>query len=132
MQHVTAPPSAAPEAPRRPRKGTIEVSPRAIATVASRAIIACPGVVGIASKRLRFGSAELLPPERYAQGIEVRFVGEHIAVDLHVIMEYGLHLPDVTQQAIESVRAAMEHVLGLPVIQVNVTVQGLRVSDRTL
>ena len=113
------------------RRGTIEVSPQAIATVAGRAVIATYGVVGIAGKHLRLGAADLLPPDRYAHGIEVRFVGERIAIDLYIIMEYGLRLSEVAHNAMSSVKFAVEQVLGLPVVQVNVIVQGLRISEPT-
>lgn len=134
MQQSTAPASAAfhSEAQRPARRGTIEVSPQAIATVAGRVVSECYGVVGIAGKRLRFGAAELLPPEQFAQGVEVRFVGDRIAIDLYLVMEYGLRLSEVAHNAMESVKYAVELVLGLPVVQVNVIVQGLRVSDPTL
>lgn len=105
------------------------MSPQAIATVAGRAVADCYGVVGIAGKHLRFGVAEVLPPERYAQGVEVRFVGDRIAIDLYLVMEYGLRLSEVAHNAMSSVKFAAEQMLGLPVVQVNVIVQGLRVSD---
>src|SRR5262245_18888991 len=45
-----------------PRNGKIVVAPRAIATVAGRAVAECYGVVGIAARTSRFGRVELLAP----------------------------------------------------------------------
>jgi len=130
MQEVIVPQTTATE--RSKSLGTIEVSPQAIATVAGRAVASCYGVIGIAGKHLRFNAAELLPPERYAHGIEVRFAGDHITIDLYIIVEYGLRLSEVAQNAMAMVRYAVEQSLGLPVVQVNIIIQGLRVSDPAL
>jgi uncharacterized alkaline shock family protein YloU len=112
----------------RQRRGKIEVSPQAISTIAGRAVSECYGVVGIAGKRLRGGMAELLPEERYQQGIEVQFNNEQIIIDLYVVLEYGLRISEVAHNIMGSVKFAVEKMLGVPVVQVNVNVQGLRVS----
>jgi uncharacterized alkaline shock family protein YloU len=132
MQQLSSPTNAVSPTARIEHRGAIEVSPQAIATVAGRAVAQCYGVVGIAGKHLRFGAAELLPPERYGHGIDVRFAGERITIDLYVIMEYGLRLSEVAHSAMASVKFAIEQVLGLPVVQINVIIQGLRVSDPAL
>jgi uncharacterized alkaline shock family protein YloU len=118
--------------PHSPYRGTIEVAPQAIATVAGRAAMDCDGIVGIAGKHQRFGAAELLPPERYTHGIEVHLAGNHITIDLHLILEYGRSIPTIAYTIMKQVQSAVESALALPVVQVNVIIQGLRVSDPTL
>lgn len=115
-------------ADQRQRRGKIEVSPQAIGTIAGRAVVECYGVVGIAGKRLRNGAAELLPADRYHQGIEVQFSNEQIIIDLYVVLEYGLRISEIAHNIMSSVKFAVEKMLGVPVVQVNVNVQGLRVS----
>ncbi|HEY7347518.1 MAG TPA: Asp23/Gls24 family envelope stress response protein [Ktedonobacterales bacterium] len=115
-------------AEQRQRRGKIEVSPQAIGTIAGRAVSECYGVVGIAGKRLRNGAAELLPAERYHQGIEVQFSNEQIIIDLYVVLEYGLRISEIAHNIMGNVKFAVEKMLGVPVVQVNVNVQGLRVS----
>jgi uncharacterized alkaline shock family protein YloU len=110
------------------RRGKIEVSPQAIGTIAGRAVTECYGVVGIAAKRLRYGAAELLPSERYHQGVEVQFSNEQIIIDLYVVLEYGLRISEIAHNIMSSVKFAVEQMLGMPVVQVNVNVQGLRVN----
>jgi uncharacterized alkaline shock family protein YloU len=110
------------------RRGKIEVSPQAIGAIAGRAVIECYGVVGMASKRLHSGAAALLPPERYHQGVEVQFSNEQIIIDLYVVLEYGLRISEIAHNIMSSVKFAVEKMLGMPVVQVNVNVQGLRVS----
>jgi uncharacterized alkaline shock family protein YloU len=111
------------------QRGAIEVSPQAIATVAGRAAAEVPGIAGIADKHLRFGTAELQPVDRYARGVEVHFAGERIIIDIYVIVEHGPRISEVAQAAIVRAKAAVEAMLGLPIVSVNVVVQGLRVGE---
>ncbi len=115
-------------APGAPHRGKIEVSAQAIAAVAGRATIECYGVVGIAARHPRFTTLELLTPEQYRRGIDVRFVEDHVAIEVSVVLEYGLRLSEITRNLIKDVRYAVEQSLGLRVVEVNVYVQGLRVS----
>ena len=51
--------------------GRIEISPHAIATIAGEAVLRCYGVVGVASKNLIGGIADLLQPDRWGRGVDV-------------------------------------------------------------
>jgi uncharacterized alkaline shock family protein YloU len=108
--------------------GKVEISPRAIATIAGRAVAQCYGVVGVANRRIRFGRVELAPPGEYARGVDVRFMDGRIVVDVYVVLEYGLRISEVAQSAMATVRFAVESVLGARFVQVNVNVQALRVQ----
>ncbi|MBF6589850.1 MAG: Asp23/Gls24 family envelope stress response protein, partial [Ktedonobacterales bacterium] len=48
-------------------RGRIEVSERAIATIAGRAVAECYGVVGIAARHPRLGIVQPLAPEYYGR-----------------------------------------------------------------
>jgi uncharacterized alkaline shock family protein YloU len=109
--------------------GKIEVSPHAVATIAGHAVMSCYGVVGMASTTLKDGLAEILQQENYSRGVEVHFADGQIIIDLYVVIEYGVRISEVAHNIMSSVKYAVERSLDLPVIQVNVHVQGLRVSD---
>lgn len=110
------------------QRGRVEVSATAIATLAGRAVTECYGVVGIVARHPRFGALELLPPEHYRRGIDVRFVRDHIAIEVYVVLEHGLRISEIAHNLIKDVRYAVEQSLGLAVVEVNVNVQGLRVG----
>lgn len=87
--------------------------------------------MGMASHTLRNGLAELLhPTDNPRKGVDVGFVEDQITIDLYVIMEYGVRVSEVAQNIMGSVRFNVEKALGIPVEEVNVHVQGLRISDR--
>lgn len=116
-----------PPAPSLDDLGKIEISPDAIATIAVEALTETGyGVVGLATKRLRNGRAEMLRPDRYRDGIEVRFEDDQVALDLYVIVEYGIRIAEVAHNIMRNVKFKVEQHLGMPVSQVNINVQGLR------
>jgi len=111
--------------------GKIEVSQRAIASIAADAALRSYGVVGMASARLKDGLAEMLRREYLERGVVVRLESSRITIDLYVIIEYGTRISEVGRNIAQSVKFAVERATGVPVSQVNVNVQGLRVSDQT-
>jgi len=111
------------------RLGRIEVSPVAIASIASEAVFSCYGVVGMASKNLVDSLVRVLQREQARKGVEVKLIGNHIAIDVYVVLEYGVRISEVAHNIMHTVRYNVEKTLGMPVGEVNVHVQGLRVSD---
>ena len=109
--------------------GKIEVMPRAIATIAARAVGQSFGVVGMAPHTLREGVAQVLHQQDAHKGVEVRIVGDELEIDLYVIMAYGTRIAEVARNVQENVRYAVERALDQPIARVNVRVQGLRAGD---
>lgn len=108
--------------------GTIRISPRAIATIAYHAALQSYGVVGLTSKNIVEGLAQALVKDP-THGIEVTYDGQNITIDLYVIIEYGTRIKSVASSVRNAVQYTVEKALGMPVEEVNVHVQGLRISD---
>lgn len=111
------------------RLGRVEVAPSAIAGLAGAAVLECYGVVGLAHPSLRSGLAEVLQRERYRRGVRVRVIEQRIVIDLYVVLEYGVRISEVAHNIMENVKFRVEKALGVPIEEVNVHVQGLRVSS---
>jgi uncharacterized alkaline shock family protein YloU len=110
--------------------GTIDVAPDAIAMVAGIAALECFGLVGMSSRSLQDGIAEiLLGKENLTKGIEVRIDNNRVILDLYVIIEYGTRINEVAHNVIENVKYAIESQLGLSVTKVNVNVMGVRTGN---
>lgn len=110
------------------RLGRIEVSPAAIAGLAAAAVLECYGVVGMSRRTLRDALAELLQRENYRRGVQVRVESQRIIIDLYVVLEYGVRISEVAHNIMENVKFRVEKALGVPIEEVNVHVQGLRMS----
>lgn len=108
--------------------GNVFISYRAIATVAYQSALLSYGVVGLAAKNLAEGLVQVLVKDPLL-GVEVRFVGKSIQIDLYIIVEYGTRIKSVASSVSDSVRYQVEKTIGIPVSQVNVHVRGLRISN---
>ena len=108
--------------------GSINVSPRAVATIAYQAAVESYGIVGLASKNLVNGLTHLVVKDP-TFGIEVHYDQEEINIDLYVVVEYGTRIKSVASSVAKTVRFHVEKSLGIPINEVNVHVQGLRISD---
>lgn len=107
--------------------GTVHVSPSAVATIASHALLTSYGVVGMASKNAINEFAATLTRDPH-HGVSVRFTEGKIIIDLYVIIEHGTRISSVAGSVINAVRFSVERMVGVPVHQINVYVQGLRVN----
>jgi len=111
--------------------GKIEVSPRANAHLASRAAVRSYGVVGLAQRQSRPGWVELLRREEAHKGADVTFPEGRVLIELYVVIEYGTRISEVARNIMSNVKFAVESALGVSVVQVNVNVQDIRVSEGT-
>ncbi|MDH5505907.1 MAG: Asp23/Gls24 family envelope stress response protein [Anaerolineae bacterium] len=109
-------------------KGKINISPGAIATIAYQAAIESYGVVGLASKNLVDGITHLLVKDP-THGIEVKYEDNQIYIDIYIVVEYGTRIKSVATSVANTVRFHVEKSLGLPISEINVHVQGLRISN---
>jgi len=108
--------------------GGIHISPNAVATIAYHATLESYGVVGLAPKNLADGIVSSITREP-SRGISVRYKGDDIDIDIHVVVEYGTRINSVAESVANTVRFHVEKALGLHINTVNVHVAGLRVSD---
>ncbi|MBO8167831.1 MAG: Asp23/Gls24 family envelope stress response protein [Thermoanaerobacteraceae bacterium] len=109
--------------------GKIFVSNAVIASIAGLAAMECYGVVGMASQRIKDGIVELLRGEALSKGVEVKNAENGIVIDVYIVVSYGTKISEVAHNIMDKVRYTVEQKLGIPVLAVNVTVQGVKVSD---
>lgn len=108
--------------------GSIHVLPRAIASIAYHAALQSYGVVGLTSKNLVDGLTQVLVKDP-TYGVEVDYDGQHINIDLYIVVEYGTRIKSVASSISNTVRFQVEKALGMPINEINVHVRGLRISD---
>ncbi|MBL7163503.1 MAG: Asp23/Gls24 family envelope stress response protein [Anaerolineales bacterium] len=108
--------------------GSIHVSPQAIATIAYQSALRSYGVVGMASKNIVDGIASVLTKDP-THGVDVHFTGEHIDIDMYIVIEYGTRIKSVATSVANTVRFQVEKAMGVPINEINVHVQGLRISE---
>jgi uncharacterized alkaline shock family protein YloU len=110
--------------------GRIEVFPSAVGAIAAHASLGCYGITGMAARGLRDGFAELLRRENVARGVEVVEVDGGLAIDVFVVVQYGIRISEVAHNLQQTVKFEVERAVNVPVAQVNVNVQGVREEKR--
>jgi len=104
--------------------GSIRIADEVVAIIAGLAATEIKGVAGM-SGGLAGGIAEMLGRKNLSKGVKVEVGEKESAVDLFIIVEYGVRIPDVAMQIQENVKSAIESMTGLRVVEVNVHVQGV-------
>ena len=110
--------------------GRVEVFPSAVAAIAGHAALGCYGIAGMAGRGLRDGVAELLHRGSEDRGVEVLEVEDGLGIDVYVIVQYGIRISEVAHNLQEAVKFAVERAVNVPVVEVNVNVQGVREERR--
>lgn len=104
--------------------GSIRIADEVVSIIAGLAATEVKGIAGM-SGGIAGGIAEILGKKNFAKGVKVEVGEREAAVDLYIIVEYGVRIPDVALTVQESVKRAIETMTGLNVVEVNVHVQGV-------
>lgn len=104
--------------------GQIRIANEVVGIISGLAATEIVGVAGM-SGGIAGELSEMLGKKSLAKGVRVEVGEKEAAVDLYVIMDYGVSIPDVAWQVQENVKKAIESMTGLEVIEVNVHVQGV-------
>ncbi len=108
--------------------GNIIIDNNVIAIIAGISAMESYGIVGMASKNAADGIFELLKFDNLSKGIKVNTENGEINIELHVILEYGVRISTVGQNIIDRVKFNIENLTGLPVNNIEVSVEGIRVK----
>ncbi|MBP2640852.1 MAG: alkaline shock protein 23 [Firmicutes bacterium] len=108
----------------RNETGSIRIADEVVGIIAGLAATEVPGVAGM-SAGLVGGIVEMLGKKNLAKGVKVEVGEREAAVDLYIIVEYGVRIPDVALRVQESVKRAIEAMTGLDVVEVNIHIQGV-------
>jgi uncharacterized alkaline shock family protein YloU len=82
----------------------------------------------MAAKNVMDGIAATVTGDPH-KGIDVHIANDAIKIDLYVIVEYGTRISSVARSVANTVKFNVEKATSLPVEEVNVYVQGLRISN---
>ncbi|ADL13247.1 protein of unknown function DUF322 [Acetohalobium arabaticum DSM 5501] len=108
--------------------GTVRIANEVVGIIAGLAATEVEGVAGM-SGGFAGGIAEILGKKNLSKGVKVEVGEKEAAIDLYVITEYGIRIPDVAWEIQDNVKQAIEDMTGLSVVEVNVHVQGVDFGD---
>lgn len=110
--------------------GKVEISPEVIEVVSS---IAAMEVEGVASMQGSFttGVAERLGRHNPGKGVKVELLEEGVAVDVYVLVNYGVSILEVGQQIQDNICQALRTMTSLEVSAANIHVVGIQFEPKT-
>ena len=110
-----------------PIPGKLHVANDVLADIVGHAALECYGIVGMAAKRTTDGLVQLLGRENLGRGVRIRPATDSVNVDLFIIVEYGISISAVAANIIDTVKYKIEHLTGIKVDKVTVSVEDIRV-----
>ncbi|MEU7045026.1 Asp23/Gls24 family envelope stress response protein [Streptomyces varsoviensis] len=130
---VQAGPAGADTAPAT--RGKTSIADGVVEKIAGMAAREVPGVAALGGGLARTLGAvrDRVPGGRshVTRGVKVEVGERQTAVDLDIVVEYGVPITEVAGDIRENVIAAVERMTGLEVVEVNIAVIDVRLPDET-
>jgi len=111
--------------------GKIMIAEEVIETIAGLSAMECYGLVGMSSKNMQDGIADLLGWDNLSKGVSVEIEEENVSIILNIIVEYGTNIHEVANNIIERVKYSLKNRVGIEVDNIEINVQGVRIGNGT-
>lgn len=118
------------ESPLRTERGVTSVADTVVRKIASFAVQEIEGIqMGGSTERAVGGVLDSVSGGGGARGVSVEVGEEETAIDLAMAVQYGQPIPRVTEEARRHVIRRVENLVGLRVVEVNITVNDVLLSE---
>jgi uncharacterized alkaline shock family protein YloU len=107
--------------------GSVKIASDVVTVIASIAATEIKGVAGM-SGGFTNDIVEKFGVKSSGKGIKVQVGETDASIDLYLIIEYGVRIPDVAWEVQQSVKKAVETMTGLKVSEVNIHIQGINLT----
>ena len=108
----------------------IKIADDVVAVIAGVAVSEVTGVAEMAGG-FAGGITEVLSGKKnLAKGIKVEVGEKDTKIDVNIIVEYGVRIPDVAFEIQNRVKKAVETMTGLNVSSVNIHIQGINIAEK--
>jgi uncharacterized alkaline shock family protein YloU len=108
--------------------GEIRIANEVIAIVARIAATEIKGVVGMSEGVIKDGIAKILRGDS-TKGVKVELGEKEAVINLSVVVEYGVRIPEVGWEIQKKVKQSVEAMTGLDIKGVNVNIQGVHLPS---
>lgn len=107
--------------------GNVKIADDVVAIIAEIAAKEVQGVCAM-SGGIADSITEILGKKNPSKGVKVEVGEKEAAIDLYIVVDYGVRIPDVSWQIQENVKKAVETMTGLVVVEVNIHIQGVNLG----
>lgn len=104
---------------------SVRISDDVVGVIAGIAAMEVEGVAGMSGGFAAEVGERVLGKKNLSKGVKVQVGEKEAAIDLYIVVEYGVRIPDVATRVQESVKRAVESMTGLECVQINIHIQGV-------
>jgi uncharacterized alkaline shock family protein YloU len=97
---------------------TITIAPSVLITIAAHAATSVRGVARMGTVPVNIG--RLLRGSPMASGVVLQVSGQHVTVDVYLVMQPDVSMRDVSREAQQSITRSIQELVGMEVDAVNV------------
>ena len=102
----------------------LSISEEVIATIAERVVLNVAGVYSLS------GGLNVLGKKIGTQGIKVDISKKDVSLDIYIVVNYGVKIPDIAWEIQDKVKKELENMTGMTVTTVNVHIQGINYETK--
>jgi uncharacterized alkaline shock family protein YloU len=107
--------------------GKVEIAPEVIEVIAGLATTEIEGVAYMSGGFVG-GIVEKLGRKNLSKGVRVELGEAHTVIDLSIVVDYGVCIPEVAKSVQENVKSTIYNMTGLEVIEVNVHIINVQIK----
>lgn len=113
------------EVPTAEETGIVKISDEVIGVIASLAASEIEGVAGMSAGLVGDISNKITGKKNNSKGVKVTMDNGLVVIDLHMSVEYGVKIPEMSMKVQNNVKSTVETMTGLNVALVNIYVQNV-------
>ncbi len=105
--------------------GIVRISDEVVGVIAGLAASEIEGVAGMSAGLVGEISKKITGKKSNSKGVNVTMDNGSAVIDLHMAVEYGIKIPDISIKVQNNVKNAVETMTGLNVASVNIYIQNI-------
>ncbi len=108
--------------------GEVQIADEVVAIIAGLAATEVDGVDSMAGN-ITNELVGKLGMKNLSKGVKVDVTEEHVSVDLSLNIKFGYSIPQTSEKVQDRVKAAIENMTGLTVLDVNIRIAGVNLDE---
>jgi uncharacterized alkaline shock family protein YloU len=108
-----------------PSENSVRIADDVVGVIAGIAAMEVEGVAGMSGGFAAEMSERMLGKKILSKGVKAQVGEKEAAIDLYIVVEYGVRIPDVATKVQESVKRSVESMTGLECVEINIHIQGV-------
>lgn len=110
-------------------ESSIRIADDVVGVIAGIAALEVDGVAGMSGGLAAEVGERMTGKKNPSKGVKVQIGEKEVAIDLYIVVEFGVRIPEVATKVQEAVKRAVESMTGLECVEINIHVQGVSFKE---